>query len=317
MSGAAHPPSATVAGCEPLLSGLLLAAPASGFSISSEPGNPAYNIPGGLRVERDRSTSPVFAAAVNEIVRRAREALRTRLEPPAPGDSDGEPVQVIARALRLAVPVVDLRRLLRGGPLAAEAEKLGRLIQRLPFDLARGPLLPASACCGLEAENHRALFTLHHSIADGWSVSLFLREIFLLYSGVRRRPGRRRCPSCRCTMRTTRFLGRQRGRVQGEVLAEHCDWWREQLAGAPPLLALPATTIPGRHCRPSAAASVPVVFAPDVVRSLRTLGRGEGASLFMVLLAGWQALLSPLQLARTTSRWAPTPAAAGAPSSKG
>ena len=252
-----------------------------------EPGNPAYNIPSGLRVEGPLDLA-VFAGAVNEIVRR-HEALRTTFAAPASGDSDGEPVQVIARTLRLAVPVVDLQRL-PAAVRAAEAEKLGRLIQRLPFDLSRGPLLRVGVL-RLEAEDHRALFTLHHSVADGWSVSLFLREIFLLYQAF---SAGKPSPLPELPVQYADYAVWQRGRLQGEMLAEHCDWWRDQLAGAPPLLTLPAD-----HPRPPVqtfrGGHVPVVLAPDAVRSLRTLGRNHpsgGASLFMVLLAGWQALLS-------------------------
>jgi amino acid adenylation domain-containing protein len=247
-----------------------------------DPGNPAYNIPGGLRVEGPLDLA-AFAGAVNEIVHR-HEALRTTF-----AHGDGEPVQVIARELRLAVPVVDLRAL----PTAArtaEAGRLSALFQRLSFDLSRGPLLRVGVL-RLEAEDHRALFTLHHSVADGWSVSLFLREIFLLYQAFSQgRPS----PLPELPVQYADYAVWQRARLQGEVLAEHRDWWRGQLAGAPPLLALPAD-----HPRPPVqtfrGGHVPVVFAPDAVRSLRTLGRNHpsgGASLFMVLLAGWQALLA-------------------------
>ncbi|HEY2737542.1 MAG TPA: condensation domain-containing protein, partial [Thermoanaerobaculia bacterium] len=223
-----------------------------------EPGNPAYNIPGGLRVE-GRLDLAVFAGAVNEIVRR-HEALRTTFVPSSSGDGAGEPVQVIAHTLRLAVPVADLGAL-PAAVRAAEAERLGRMIQRLPFDLARGPLLRVGVL-RLEAEDHRALFTLHHSVADGWSVSLFLREIFLLYQAFSQgRPS----PLPELPVQYADYAVWQRGRLQGEVLAEHCDWWREQLAGAPPLLTLPAD-----HTRPPLqtfrGGHVPVVLAPDAVR---------------------------------------------------
>ena len=251
-----------------------------------EPGNPAYNIPGGLRVEGPLDLA-AFTGAVNEIVRR-HEALRTTFAPPGTS-GDGEPVQVIARALRLAVPVVDLQ-VLPAAARTAEAGRLTSFLQRLPFDLARGPLLRVGVL-RLEAEDHRALFTLHHSVADGWSVSLFLREIFLLYQAFAQRQPLPLPALPELPVQYADYAVWQRGRLQGEVLAEHRDWWHQQLAGAPPLLALPAD-----HPRPPVqtfrGGHVPVVLAPDAVRSLRALGRGEGASLFMVLLAGWQALLA-------------------------
>jgi len=255
-----------------------------------EPGNPAYNIPGGLRVEGPLDLA-AFTAAVHEIVRR-HEALRTTFAAPSAGEDSGEPVQVIARTLHLAVPVVDLQAL-PAAARAAEAERLARRFQRLSFDLARGPLLRVGVL-RLEAQDHRALFTLHHSVADGWSVSLFLREIFLLYQAF---SAGQPSPLPELPVQYADYAVWQRGRLQGEVLAEHRDWWRQQLAGAPELLTLPAD-----HPRPPVqtfrGGHVPVVLAPDAVRALRTLGRGDrsaGASLFMVLLAGWQGAPLPLQ----------------------
>src|SRR5262249_17904625 len=155
------------------------------------------------------------------------------------------------------------------------------------FDLARGPLLRLGVL-RLAPLDHRALFTLHHSVADGWSVSLFLREIFLLYQALSTgKPS----PLPELPLQYADYAVWQRSRLQGEVIAEHRDWWRTHLAGAPPLLTLPAD-----HPRPPVqtfrGSFVPVSVAPDLVRTLRALGRSEGASLFMVLLAGWQALLA-------------------------
>jgi amino acid adenylation domain-containing protein len=249
-----------------------------------EPGNPAYNIPGGLRVEGPLDLA-AFAAAVNEIVRR-HEALRTTFAVSGSGGTAGEPVQVIAPELRVPLPLVDLHAL--PAPVReAEAGRLTSLIQRLPFDLAHGPLLRLGVL-RLEPRDHIALFTLHHAVSDGWSVSFFLREVFLLYQAFSLgQPS----PLPELPVQYADYAVWQRGWLQGEVLAEHRDWWRRQLAGAPPLLALPAD-----HPRPPLqtfrGAAVPVNLEPDLLRSLRELGHAEGGSLFMILLAGFQALLA-------------------------
>jgi amino acid adenylation domain-containing protein len=248
-----------------------------------EPGNPAYNIPGGLRVEGPLDLA-AFTAAVNEIVRR-HEALRTTFAARGKTES-GEPVQVIAPELRVSVPLVDLHTL----PAAAretEAGRLTSLLQRLSFDLARGPLLRLGVL-RLEPRDHIALFTLHHIVSDGWSVSLFLREVFLLYQAFSLgQPS----PLPELPVQYVDYAVWQRGWLQGEVLAEHRDWWRRQLAGAPPLLTLP-TDRPRPPLQTFRGAAVPVAPEPDLLRSLRALGHAEGGSLFMVLLAGFQALLA-------------------------
>jgi amino acid adenylation domain-containing protein len=248
-----------------------------------EPGNPAYNIPGGLRVEGPLDLA-VFTAAVNEIVCR-HEALRTTFA----AERSSEPVQVIAPALQVSVPLVDLQ----GLPEAvrtAESRRLTSLLQRLSFDLAHGPLIRLGVL-RLAPRDHIALFTLHHIVSDGWSLSLFLREVFLLYQAFSLgQPS----PLPELPVQYADYAVWQRGWLQGEVLAEHRDWWRRQLAGAPPLLTLP-TDHPRPPLQTFRGASVPVVLetgGTGLLGSIRAFAHAEGASLFMVLLAGYQALLA-------------------------
>src|SRR6185369_12344288 len=73
-------------------------------------------------------------------------------------------------------------------------------------------------------------------------------------------------------------------------LDEQADFWRRELAGAPPVLELPADR--PRPASPSERGmALPVGFAVPLGRDLAALGRREGATLFMVLLAGFAALL--------------------------
>src|SRR5258708_8875206 len=90
-----------------------------------------------------------------------------RVAPPAPGPA-------------AALPLVD------GSALAADARdvwvrRLGAELARLPFDLARGPLLRV-VLLRLDAGAHVALACLHHTVSDGWSLEILLREIAVLYS---------------------------------------------------------------------------------------------------------------------------------------
>jgi amino acid adenylation domain-containing protein len=244
-----------------------------------DPGTGAYNIPGGMRVDGPLDLA-VFGRVVDEIVRR-HEALRTTFAATAE-----EPVQVIAPELRVAVPLVDLQAL----PAASretEAERLTSLMQRLPFDLARGPLLRLGVL-RLEPRVHIALFTMHHIVSDGWSVGIFLRELFVLYEAFSRGVA---SPLPELPVQVPDFAVWQRGWLRGAVLEEHLDWWRRQLTGAPPLLALPIDR-PRPPVQTFRGGVQPVFLSPELTRSLRALAQAEGASLFMVLLAGYQALLS-------------------------
>ncbi len=137
-----------------------------------DPDSPAYNIPTSVGL-RGRLEPAALAAALYGVVRR-HEALRTGF-----AERDGEPVQVVLPELSLNLPVVELGRLdttTRQAELRrlAGAEALG------PFDLAHGPLLRA-VLLRLGSEEHALLLTVHHIVADGWSMGVLVAELAALY----------------------------------------------------------------------------------------------------------------------------------------
>jgi amino acid adenylation domain-containing protein/non-ribosomal peptide synthase protein (TIGR01720 family) len=246
-----------------------------------EPGSAAYNIPAALRMQ-GRLSVPALAASLDEIVRR-HEALRTSF-----AMAGEEPVQVIAPPLPLPLPVVDLAAL----PAAARQAAAGRLMAadaRRPFDLGSGPLVRLTLL-RLGAEEHLALASMHHIVSDGWSVGLFIHEVAALYEAY---GAARPSPLPPLPVQYADFAVWQRQWLQGERLAALLEYWRRQLAGAPPLLELP-------YDRPRPAAqrfrgATRAAFLPaSLAAALRALGRRESATLFMVLLAAWKAVLCRL-----------------------
>ncbi|WP_288100270.1 condensation domain-containing protein, partial [Herbaspirillum sp.] len=137
------------------------------FVDQFEPGSPMYNMPSAVRVS-GRLDPAVLARTLNEIVRR-HEALRTTFR-----NAAGRPVQEIAPALELALPLIELRGLapeLR----ESEARRLATAEARRPFDFSRGPLLRATVV-RLADEDHAVLLTMHHIVSDGWSMGVLIRE---------------------------------------------------------------------------------------------------------------------------------------------
>ena len=247
--------------------------------VQLEPHTPAYNIPGGARVHGPLDPG-VFEASVREIVRR-HETLRTTF-----AETGGEPVQVIAPEGKLAVPRIDLSALpaeLR----EIEAARLTAFEQALPFDLARGPLLRV-ALVRLAPEDHLAFFTMHHIISDGWSLGVFRRELAVLYDAFSRGLS---SPLPPLPLQYADFAAWQRERLTGEAQGEQIAWWREQLAGSPPLLPLP-TDRPRPPVQTNRGATVSFSLPSGIVPSLRAAAQAQGASLFMALLAGFAALLA-------------------------
>ncbi|MCP4662756.1 MAG: non-ribosomal peptide synthetase, partial [bacterium] len=249
------------------------------FLEQLETGNTAYNIPGAVRLS-GAVDAGVLERVLTEVVRR-HEALRTTF-----AARDGRPVQVIAKAFERPLPVVDLRRPATNGR-EAEAWRLIRREELSPFDLTAGPLI-RFALLRLADERHVALVTMHHIVSDAWSLGVFIRELAVLYEAFSQgMPS----PLPELGVQYADFAHWQREVLAGEVLENELAHWRATLAGAPRSLELPTD-----HRRPTVqsfrGASRPVMLPAELTNALAALSRRQGVTLFMTLLATFQALLS-------------------------
>jgi amino acid adenylation domain-containing protein len=247
-----------------------------------QPGNPVYNLPLALRIEGALAPA-ALAAALAELVRR-HEALRTVFGVAA--GTGGTAVQRVRPPAPVPLQWVDLGGLAPGrrpvsGLCAAEA--------RRPFDLARGPLLRA-LLLRLGEREHVLMVTLHHIAGDGWSLGVLAREVAELYGAF---AAGRPSPLGELAVQYPDFASWQRGWLAGTTLAKELDWWRERLAGAPPVLELPADR-PRPAVRSGRGSAVAVELPGEVAEGLRRRCRRHGATLFMALLSGLQTLLARL-----------------------
>ncbi len=250
-----------------------------------EPGSTAYHVPLALRLTGELDAVALHRA-LGEIVRR-HEALRTHFEA-----RDGSPFQVISPFVPPALPRVDLTALgvLRGEQREGELLRLTAAEARRPFDLRRGPLLRATLVA-LAGSEHALLTTLHHIISDGWSVGVLLSELTALYGALksgRPSPSAPRVPEL--PVQYADYAVWQRRWLSGEVLEREIAYWRQALAGVP-VLELP-TDRPRHWVRSGAADSRSLVLPPALAAELVQLGRRQGVTLFMVLLAGFEMLLN-------------------------
>jgi amino acid adenylation domain-containing protein/non-ribosomal peptide synthase protein (TIGR01720 family) len=222
----------------------------------------------------------VWRRALNEIVRR-HAALRTTF-----AASDGLPVQHVSALLELDLPIEDLRAHSSADREAAYRE-ISNSETTAPFDLSRGPLL-RMRLVRLTPDDSRLLLTLHHIVADGWSLGILKRELAALGAAfVRGEPS----PLAELPIQYAEFAEWQRDRLQGTTLDEHLGYWRSQLSGAPSTLDLPSDR-PRPPVQSYAGAMVSTRLAPAFLRQLQTLGRQEDATLFMTLLSAFALLLS-------------------------
>ncbi|MBB6145125.1 amino acid adenylation domain-containing protein [Silvibacterium bohemicum] len=237
-----------------------------------------YNIPEVLRLRGDLDYQ-ALEQTIRAIVGR-HESLRTHFE-----EVDGVPAQIIAETFDIAIPMEDLSFLDEESRKEAIAAAQKQEWQR-PFDLNRGPVLRLKLL-KLAANDHILLRSFHHIVSDGWSVGVFNREFALLYECFRE--GREN-PLQPLAVQYADFAIWQRKWLSDESLGGGLKYWRKQLAGIPEQLSLPSD-----RPRPAVpvwdAASWKTSLSVDQVAALNNLGRHNGSTLYMTLLAAFAVLL--------------------------
>jgi len=246
------------------------------FLDQLEPENPFYHIAELIEWKGPLSLH-ALRKALDALVAR-HESLRTVFQ-----NLEGVPMQVVTPPRTVPCEVIDLRG------FTPDPDELGRRLEeeaRRPFDLSRDLMLRATLL-EVDEDEYRLLLVIHHIATDGWSMGVLLRELGALYEAFRNgQPAR--LPDLPIQYRD--FAQWQREWLQGEVLEKQLGYWRERLRGAPAVLQLWTD-----HPRPSqptrSGARQAVVFSESLTASLAELGKQEGASLFMTLLAAFLVLL--------------------------
>jgi amino acid adenylation domain-containing protein/non-ribosomal peptide synthase protein (TIGR01720 family) len=241
--------------------------------------DPAYNIHFSMRLKGTLDVQ-ILEASIVELIQR-HESLRTVFIEIA-----GRPYQAIKEYIHFELPTLDLRRT----PEAVRRDEARRLCEEeahRPFDLSAGPLIRAKVL-RIDEQGYVFLATLHHIIADGWSISIFVNELNTLYE--------------------SRFLGRlatlvkpaiqfadyavwQSRRIQGDKLKKQLAFWKKYLEGAPHELKLP-TDLPRPQIQSHSGDILTFYYSISLLESLQALCRQAGTTLYMLLLAAYQALLS-------------------------
>jgi amino acid adenylation domain-containing protein len=249
------------------------------FLDQLEPGSVAFSIPVAVRM-RGRLDVATLAQALSEVVRR-HEVLRTTFT-----EIDRVVVQVIGEPRDWPLPVEDLSRFT---PERREAEVRAYVAAECarPFNLQEGPVL-RTHLLRLGADEHVLLISMHHIATDGWSLGVLVREVAALYESFSRGE---QSPLAELPIQYADYAAWQREWLQGDALERQMTYWRARLEDIPLALNLPAD-----RPRPSTVGhrgDVEVIeLGPELTLKLKELGRRENATLFMTLLAGWQALLA-------------------------
>ena len=249
------------------------------FLDGLEPGKATFNLPAPLRLAGPLDVAALRGALAGIVER--HESLRTVF-----AESEGRPRQIVLPAFPLPLPVADLDGL-PVGSREAEARRLLDEESRLPFDLARGPLL-RTALLRLAADEHMLLVTMHHIATDGWSTSVFARELAALYEAAAT-GGPSPLPAL--PFQYPDFALWQRRALDGEAVSSLLARWKERLGTKVPALRLP-TDRPRPAVQTTPGGYRYAVLPPELTQGVRSLARASGATLFMTLLAAFQALLA-------------------------
>nr|WP_244239126.1 non-ribosomal peptide synthetase [Corallococcus carmarthensis] len=244
-----------------------------------EPGSALYNVPVAVRLE-GHLRPDVLERALQEVVHR-HDALRTTFV-----QVGGEPVQRIHADSPLPLGLVDLSEV---PDAERESETRARVEaeMRRPFDLSTGPLI-RTLLFKLADNEHVLVVTLHHIVSDGWSLGVLVREVATLYAAF---SAGQPSPLPALPVQYADYADWQRRTLSGETLRQEVSWWEAKLSGAPAVLELP-TDFPRPAVRSNAGATFSFTLPRELTEALKSLGHREGGSLFMVLMAAWQGLLS-------------------------
>jgi amino acid adenylation domain-containing protein len=248
------------------------------FQHQLSPQSAAYTIPLAARIQGTLNIAALHQSLFMLVQR--HESLRTIFI-----EQEGQAVQRIVKETGIQFPLVDLSELGR-----EEREKeVHRLVQQegeQAFDLAQGPLL-RSWLVQVEPQEQVLLLSMHHIISDGWSMGVLVHELTSLYqAALQRQPS----PLAPLPIQYADYAQWQRQWLQGEVLKEQVRYWTNQLSGAQ-ALELP-TDFARQEQRSHRGASYHFELDKEVSEGLMRLSRQEGVTLFMLLLAGFQVLLS-------------------------
>ncbi|MBW4560438.1 MAG: amino acid adenylation domain-containing protein [Mojavia pulchra JT2-VF2] len=243
-----------------------------------QPGSSIYHTAETLHLQGDLNIT-VLQQSLDTIVAR-HEALRTNFIV-----QDGNPVQVIQPPQTVELLEFNLKDIPVSERLAQIEQLLQQQTQR-PFNFA-SDLMLRSCLLQIDQQEYILLLVMHHIASDGWSTNILWQELASLYQAfISDKPN----PLPKLPIQYADYAVWQRQWLTGEILEKQLNYWKQQLADAPPVLEL-FTNRPRPPIQTYQGESQFFTIPQDLSQSLQTLSRQESVTLFMTLLAAFQTLL--------------------------
>ena len=266
------------------------------FLWQLDPQSAAYHIPAALRL-RGALNIEALQRSFDALLER-HHSLRSVFVEPDP-QAAGDDSQPPSRTFKVAASVQPLaasgpwltlaRHDLRDLPHHQRLDQALTLLEddiARPFDLQHGPLLRVSLL-QLDTDDHVLVLTLHHIVADGWSMGVLVDEFSQLYAAHAQGQSVTLPP---LPIQYADYARWQRRWMEAGELERQLDWWRAQLGDEQPVLELPADRPRPAHPTQQGA-RLDFTLDPLLAKNLMALARQRGVTPFMLLLASFQALL--------------------------
>jgi hypothetical protein len=244
---------------------------------------------------KGRITSKEAEMALQRVVDR-QEAMRISF---LPGKERQEHPRQVIRASGKAL--LEYRELSSVEARTEALEERMNEVFRLPFDLVQGPLYRVEML-RRPANDHILVFSIHHAIADGWSLGVFVQDLCTAYvmglSGFRKAVAKgvmaakglsNTLPPVRQTY--SEWAAAERAFWQPAELERRAAFWKSQLAG----YRRTWSALEGPHATTGASGAHQRMishFPAQLANAARELARRNGATLFSTLLAAFQVALS-------------------------
>ncbi|WP_138763966.1 non-ribosomal peptide synthetase [Pseudomonas lactis] len=243
-----------------------------------DPHSSAYTIPGALHL-RGELDEDALRQSFQQLIQR-HEALRTRFY-----ERDGQAFQRVEATADFELSIIDLSDL-PNTEREARAQEVREDQARSPFDLETGPLLRVTLV-RLDDEEHQLLVTLHHIIADGWSLNILIDEFSRLYAAAAQGQSLELPPLA--------LQYADYGSWQRQWLAEgegqrQLTYWKAQLGDEHPALNL-ATDHPRAAQHRHSASRHRQRLDARLSAAIRQTAQAHDSTPFMLLLATFQTLL--------------------------
>jgi amino acid adenylation domain-containing protein len=241
--------------------------------------NGVYNVPFFWQISGILNIN-ALEKAILEIIQR-HEILRTSFS-----IVNESPIQIIHTQPELKIEILDWRQVPKKDQFS-KSKHLATAELQQPFNLSKAPLLRVKLI-QLAVQSHLLLLVIHHIVCDGWSMDIFRKELFTLYTAFCNGES---SPLSPLSLQYADFAHWQRSYLQGETLNKQLNYWQQKLAEINPLLELP-TDYPRPSVQSFKGRSEFLQINLDLTQKLKWLSQESGTTLFMTLLAVFTLLLS-------------------------